>query len=79
MLIYFMAIWNIFWTFGIFYDHLVHLCVHLVHYFPFWYLVPRNIWQPCLEAGEWRNRRPESILGQAYRRSSWMPQKVGQT
>jgi hypothetical protein len=24
MLIYFMAIWNILWTFGIFYDHLVH-------------------------------------------------------
>jgi hypothetical protein len=24
MTIYFMAIWNISWTFGIFYDHLVH-------------------------------------------------------
>jgi hypothetical protein len=24
MLIYFMAIWNILWRFGIFYDHLVH-------------------------------------------------------
>jgi hypothetical protein len=26
MLIYFMAIWNILRTYGIFYDHLVHLC-----------------------------------------------------
>jgi hypothetical protein len=25
LLIYFMAIWNMLWTFGIFYDHLVHL------------------------------------------------------
>jgi hypothetical protein len=24
MFIYFMAIWNILWRFGIFYDHLVH-------------------------------------------------------
>jgi hypothetical protein len=27
------------WTFGIFYDH-------LVHFFGFWYHVPRKIWQP---------------------------------
>jgi hypothetical protein len=26
MFLYFMAIWNILRTFGIFYDHLVHLC-----------------------------------------------------
>jgi hypothetical protein len=33
MLIYFMAIWNILPTFGIFYDHLVcTFCVHLVHF-----------------------------------------------
>jgi hypothetical protein len=33
MLIYFMAIWNIVWIFGIFYDHsVVHFCVHLVHF-----------------------------------------------
>jgi hypothetical protein len=25
MLIYFMAIWNILQTFGVFYDHLLHL------------------------------------------------------
>jgi hypothetical protein len=30
---YFMAIWYILWSFGIF--------------FPFWYVVPRKIWQPC--------------------------------
>jgi hypothetical protein len=35
---YFMSVWNILWTFGIFYDHLVHFvltfCVNLVHFFP---------------------------------------------
>jgi hypothetical protein len=30
-----MAIWYILWTFGIF--------------FPFWYVVPINIWQPCFQ------------------------------
>jgi hypothetical protein len=23
------------------------VCCHLVYFFPFWYVVPRNIWQPC--------------------------------
>jgi hypothetical protein len=32
-LVYFVAIWFIIWLFGIF--------------FPFWYAVPRKIWQPC--------------------------------
>jgi hypothetical protein len=32
MLVYFMAIWNILWTFGIFYDHLAH-CVFI------WYIL----------------------------------------
>jgi hypothetical protein len=49
---------------GTFYCHLVYFaafgtfCVHLVHigmswlfgiFFPFWYVVPRKIWQPCLK------------------------------
>jgi hypothetical protein len=38
-----LAFWYISWPFGIF--HLVHL-VHLV---PFWYFVPRKIWQPWLK------------------------------
>jgi hypothetical protein len=33
-LVYFTAIWYILWLFGI--------------SFPFWYVVPRQIWQPCL-------------------------------
>jgi hypothetical protein len=32
MFIYFMAIWNISWRFGIFYDHLVH-CVSVLYIF----------------------------------------------
>jgi hypothetical protein len=35
MLIYFTAIWNILQTFGIIYDHLVHLVLIFV-YFPVW-------------------------------------------
>jgi hypothetical protein len=36
----FTDIWDILWPFGTF-------CVHLVHFFRFWYHVPRKIWQPC--------------------------------
>jgi hypothetical protein len=36
---YFMEIWDILWPFGIF-------CIHLVHFFRFWYHVQRKIWQP---------------------------------
>jgi hypothetical protein len=32
---------NILWPFGIF-------CGHLVYFSPFWYFVPRKIWQLCL-------------------------------
>jgi hypothetical protein len=31
-----------------FYYHLVHFVrIHLVHFFQFWYPVPRKIWQSC--------------------------------
>jgi hypothetical protein len=39
--------------FGIFYRHFGNLwpfgtfCIHLVHFSPFWYHLPRKIWQPC--------------------------------
>jgi hypothetical protein len=52
MFIYVMAIWNILWRFGIFYDHLVHFvfiwyilysfgtfCIHLVHFVFIWYIL----------------------------------------
>jgi hypothetical protein len=35
-LVYFVAIWYLVWLIGIF--------------FPFWYVVQRKIWQPCLKA-----------------------------
>jgi hypothetical protein len=34
-------------TFGIFYGDSVYFVVTLVYFFPFWYVVPRKIWQPC--------------------------------
>jgi hypothetical protein len=42
--------WHILWPFGLFYFHLVYSTYgHLVYFgifFPFWYVVPRKIWQP---------------------------------
>jgi hypothetical protein len=43
--IYFITIWNILRTFGIFYDHSVHFGT----FFPFWYHEPRKIWQPWMQ------------------------------
>jgi hypothetical protein len=55
-----MAIWYIFWPFGIFFGHLVYFVAiwyilwpfgifygYLVYFSPFWYVLPRKIWQPC--------------------------------
>jgi hypothetical protein len=39
-LVYFMAIWYILWSFGIFYGHLI--CISR-----FGFVVSRKIWQPC--------------------------------
>jgi hypothetical protein len=47
MLVYFMAVWNILRPLGIFYISFVTLW-----YFgtSFWYIVSREIWQPCLQS-----------------------------
>jgi hypothetical protein len=44
MLIYFMAIGNIWPTFGKFLDHFV---IHLVHFFLLWYYVPKKSGNPA--------------------------------
>jgi hypothetical protein len=50
--VYFMAIWSILRPFGIFCGHLVYLVAiwYILSpfgiFFPFWYVVPRKIWQP---------------------------------
>jgi hypothetical protein len=41
MLIYFMVIWNILQTFGIFYDHLVHF-VFIWYIFPVWVIFTKK-------------------------------------
>jgi hypothetical protein len=46
ILVYFMIIWSIMRPLEIFYDHLVYFVVILVYFSPFWYFVPRKIWQP---------------------------------
>jgi hypothetical protein len=38
-LVYFSAIENMLWPFGLF-------CGNLVYFSPFWYFGPRKIWQP---------------------------------
>jgi hypothetical protein len=43
----FMAIWYILWPFNVYF----YVC--LVHLFPFWYVVKRKIWQPCI-IGFWQ-------------------------
>jgi hypothetical protein len=47
MLVYFMDTWSILLPFVIFYGHLVKFVVIWYKLFPFWYFVPRKIWQPC--------------------------------
>jgi hypothetical protein len=42
-LVYFKAVWYILWQYGIFYSYLVYI------FSPFWYVVPRKIWQPCFK------------------------------
>jgi hypothetical protein len=49
MLVYCTAIWYIFWPIGI--QYMVSCYVHI---FPFWYVVPRKIWQ------SWCATRPHS-------------------
>jgi hypothetical protein len=52
MLLYFMAIWSYpfksiwytLWPFGMFYGY-------LVYFSPFWYVVPKKIWQPWFTVG----------------------------
>jgi hypothetical protein len=41
-----MAIWYILWPIGIF-------CGHLLKFCPFWYVVPRKIWQPWPNVKLW--------------------------
>jgi hypothetical protein len=42
-LVNFPAILHMLWPFGIFY-------IVLVHFYPFWYVASRKIWQPCSQA-----------------------------
>jgi hypothetical protein len=43
-LVYFTAIGNILWSFGI-------SCGNLVYFSPFGHFGPRKIWQPCAQSG----------------------------
>jgi hypothetical protein len=57
MLIYFMAIWNILWTFGIFYGHLGYFMTiwyilsSFGNFFRFWYNILRKSGNPASDLG----------------------------
>jgi hypothetical protein len=42
--------WCNLWTFGLFYGHLIFSMDIWYIFPPFWYIVPRKIWQPCRDA-----------------------------
>jgi hypothetical protein len=47
MLVCFMGTWSILRSFVVFYGHLFGTARgNLAYFFPFWYFVPRKIWQP---------------------------------
>jgi hypothetical protein len=46
--VFFKAVWSTLRTFGTFCGHLVYFMAIRKIFFPFWYIVPRKIWQPCL-------------------------------
>jgi hypothetical protein len=46
-----MALWYILWHCGIFNGTVVYFW-SLGIFFAFWYVVPRKIWQPCLDTTE---------------------------
>jgi hypothetical protein len=54
-LVYVMVICYILWSFDIFFGHLLYFVVILLYvsrfgiFFPFWYVVPRKIWQPWFQ------------------------------
>jgi hypothetical protein len=54
-LVYFKSVLYISWTFGIF-------CGHLVYFPPFWYFVPRKIWQPWFGSNLHPHLSPSSSL-----------------
>jgi hypothetical protein len=69
-LVNFTAIANILWPFGIFSGH-------LVYFSPFWYLVPRKIWQPWYAVGLGRStsRGCQIILGTTFQNGENRPKE----
>jgi hypothetical protein len=58
--LFFPAIWSILWPFCICFGHLLHFVVILwLHFFPFWYVVPRQIWQPWKQLAAATTRQTE--------------------
>jgi hypothetical protein len=72
----FMAIWNILWMFGIFYGHLVSLWSVGTHISaPFWYIAPRQIWQPCPIRRRCQKTKPRWLPHSVNLADPWHPRK----
>jgi hypothetical protein len=58
---------------GIFYGHLVSfMTIRSIYgyfgiFFPFWYNVPRKIWQPRFRRPIWRHDYPTNFVGSTFR------------
>jgi hypothetical protein len=82
-LVYFTAIWYILLPFGTF-------CSHLVYFFPFWFVAPSKIGQPCRDVDEKLENVPKKMVVQRSFRlrcyvmaanaaaEDWLPQQGDQ-
>jgi hypothetical protein len=62
---YFKAIWYNLWQFGI-------VCGYLVYFSPFWYFVPRKIWQPWVGVKVRRRSAHPNPLSFSKNESNWI-------
>jgi hypothetical protein len=67
--IYFMAIWNILWRVGIFYDHFGTFCIHLGHLSGFGTMYQEKSGNPALASTrQWRQNSNYSAATQRFAR-----------
>jgi hypothetical protein len=61
--VYFTAIWYILWSFGMYILWpFVIFCGYFGIIFPFWYAVPRKIWQPWFSHLKMENKNHKSLF-----------------
>jgi uncharacterized Tic20 family protein len=61
MLVHFMALWSTLMPFGIQCGHFLPIVPIYAYIFPFWYVVPRKIWQPCSKEIYWKIQKNKFV------------------